>query len=106
MAVVAAIDMGPLNPDAGQALGMGDLLGEGVAVIEVARQGAGAEAELAARCEGVGGGKRDLHAALVPGLRLAFADALHLRRVQGVELVPPVRGSASDPRAVAAAAGR
>src|SRR5205085_686502 len=35
----------------------------------------------------VGGGERDLAPELVAGLRLALADALHLRRVQRVELV-------------------
>jgi hypothetical protein len=58
-----------------------------VAVIRVPRQGAGAEDELASWCDRVGGGDRNLHAELGAGLGLAFADALHLGRVQGVELV-------------------
>ena len=95
VAAVAAIDIGALDLDAGDPLGLGDLGGQGVAVIGVAGQGAGAEDELAARCGGVGGGDRDLHVELVAGLGLALADALHLRGVQGVELVAAVRGNAS-----------
>ncbi len=60
-----------------------------MAVIGIARQGAGAEDELAAGCGRIGGGKRDLHAELVSGLRLALADALHLRSMQRIQLVPP-----------------
>src|SRR3712207_5685130 len=52
VAAVAAVDIGALDPDAGEALGPGDLRGQGAAVVGVARQGAGAEDELPAggRC--------------------------------------------------------
>src|SRR3712207_4015707 len=56
-------------------------------VVGVARQGAGAEDELAAGGQRVRGGDRDLHPELEAGVRLALADALHLGRVQRVELV-------------------
>src|SRR3712207_5933705 len=78
VATVAAIHVGALDPDAGEALGLGDLGGEGVPVVGVARQGPGAEDELAAWGLGVGGGDRELHAKLVAGVCLALADALHL----------------------------
>src|ERR687889_37351 len=50
---------GTLDPGAGDALGLGDLGGEGGAVVRVAGQGPGAEDELAARGHGVGGDDRD-----------------------------------------------
>src|SRR3712207_1923566 len=87
VATVALIDVGTLDFDAGDAFGLGDLDGQGVAVIGVAGKGAGAEDELPARPHGVGGGDRDFHAELEARVRLALADALHLRGVQGVELV-------------------
>ena len=62
VAAVAAVDIGALDFDAGDVLGLGDLGGQGMAVIGVAWQGAGAEHELATGCDGVGGGDRDLHA--------------------------------------------
>ncbi len=57
VATVAAIDIGALDFDAGDALGLGDLLGEGVTVIGIARERAGAEDELPARGLGVGRGE-------------------------------------------------
>ena len=91
VAAVAAVDIGALDCDAGDRLGLGDLGGQGVAVIGVARQGAGAEDELATGVRGVGGGDRDLHAELVARPGLALADALDLGCVQRVELVAILR---------------
>src|SRR5215217_2506863 len=48
MAAVAAIDIGALDGDASEALGLGDLGGHGVTVIGIARQGPGAKDELPA----------------------------------------------------------
>src|SRR5690606_29085602 len=56
MAAIAAIDIGALDFDAGDALGLGDLGGKGVAIIGVARQASGAEHELPAGGEGIGRG--------------------------------------------------
>src|SRR5918997_620282 len=87
VAAIAPVDVGALDLDAGDALGLGDLGGQGVAIIGVAGQGAGAENELPAGRGRVGGGEGDLDPELEARLRLALADALHLRRVQRVQLV-------------------
>jgi hypothetical protein len=60
VAAVAAVDMGALDGDTCDALGLGDLGGQRVAVEGVARQGARAEHDLSARRWAVGGGERDL----------------------------------------------
>src|SRR5690242_6147270 len=46
------------------------------------------EHELAARSAGIGGDDRSLDAELIRSLRLAFADALDLWRLKGIELPP------------------
>jgi len=58
-AAVAAVDMGALDPGAGDALGPGDLRGQRMPVMGIARQGAGAEEELPSGCDRVGGGEGD-----------------------------------------------
>src|SRR3712207_115321 len=56
VAAIATVDVGALDPDAGDALGLGDPVGEGVAVVGAARRRAGAEDEPAAGRDRVGGG--------------------------------------------------
>ena len=58
-----------------------------MAVEGVARQAAGADHELPARCRAIGGGERDLAAEFEARARLALADALHFRGVQRVDLL-------------------
>src|SRR5438128_11514081 len=83
---IALVDIDPLDCPAGQCLGFGDYLGQGVPVIGIARQRLGVEHELAALAAVIGGRDRDLAAELVGLMGLAFADALGLGRVPGVEL--------------------
>lgn len=87
MAAVAAVDIGALDSDAGDALGLGDLCCQYVAVEGVARQAARTDHELPAKCGAVGGGERDLAAELKACAGLALADALHLWGVQGIDLL-------------------
>ena len=86
MADVALVDIGALDLDAGQCLGLGEDAGQGVTIIRPALEGLGVEYELTAGGSGVGGGDRDLAAELVGLVCLAFGDALDLRGVQAVEL--------------------
>src|SRR3984893_15122529 len=67
---------------------IGDDGTERVAVIGVTVQRLGVQHELSAPGRGDRGDNRDLAAELVGGSGLAFADALHLRRVQRVDLGP------------------
>src|SRR6266576_2909046 len=59
---------------------------ERVAIVGVSRQRLGVQHELTARGAGVGGDDRGLDAELVGGAGLAFADALDLGSVEGIEL--------------------
>jgi hypothetical protein len=59
---------------------------QGVTVVGIARQCLGLQHELAARGTGVGGDDRNLDAELVGRAGLAFANALDLRGVEGIEL--------------------
>lgn len=85
--LVAAIDIGPLDGNAGQALNLLDLPGEGVAILGIAGQRLAADDELAAGGARVGHRDRCLHPELVARPRLALGDAFHLGGVQGIELV-------------------
>jgi hypothetical protein len=73
VAAVAAIDIGALDGDAGDALGLGDLVGQRVAVEGVARQAARAEHDLSTGRWAIGGRQRDLHAEFEAGAGLALA---------------------------------
>jgi hypothetical protein len=86
--VVAAIPLVDVAPDFDTAgrLDVGDGRLQRMAVERIAVQGAGVQHELPALRLGHRGGDRDLAAELVGCSRLAFADALDLRRVQGVDL--------------------
>jgi hypothetical protein len=57
-----------------------------VTVVGIARQRFGLQHELAARGTGIGGDDRDLDAELVGRTGFAFADALDLRCMEGIEL--------------------
>src|SRR4029077_7829324 len=59
---------------------------ERVAIVGVSRQRLGVQHELTARGADVGGDDRGLDAELVGGAGLAFADALDLESVEGIEL--------------------
>ena len=93
VAAIAAIDIGAGDGNAGDPLDLLDLAGQDVAIIRVARPALHAEDELTAGCSGVGGGNRDLHAELEAGPGFPLADALHLGRVQGIELVGTAVGA-------------
>ena len=102
VAAVALVGVDPLDLAAGERLGFLDHLGQGMAVVRVARQGFGVEHEPAALCPPVGGGDRHLHAELVGLVGLALADALGLRGVPGVELAAaPVLALVADPHGLA-----
>ena len=81
VALIALVDVGPLDLAAGQGLGFLDGLSQGVAVVGIAGQRLGMEDELAALAAPVGGGERNLDAELVGLGGLSLADALDLRRV-------------------------
>ena len=87
VAAIAAVDIGAGDGNAGDPLDLLDLAGQGVAVIGISRPALHAENELTAGCGGVGGGDGDLHAEFEARPGLALADALHLGRVQGIELI-------------------
>ena len=89
--LVAAVDISPLDGDAGQALDLLDLPGQGMAVIGVAGQCLHADDELAAGGARVGDRDRCLHPELVAAPRLALGDAFHLGSVQGIKLVRAAR---------------
>jgi len=87
VALVATIDIGALDGDAGEALDLLDLAAEGVAVIGISGQRLHADDELTAGSACVGHRDRCLHPELVARPRLALGDAFHLGGVQGIELV-------------------
>ena len=67
-------------------MGVLDDFTQGVTVIGFAGQRPGVQHELAARGTGVGGDDRDLDAELVRRAGLAFADALGLGGMEGIQL--------------------
>ena len=88
--VVAAI--AAVGDDAGEAcadlrLDLRNYGRQRVAVVRVARQRLGVGDELAALGAMERGGERDLDAELVRPMRLAFADAFDLGRVQRIDLL-------------------
>ena len=94
---VSLVGVGSFDFPAGELPGFLDDFGQGMAIIWIAGQGLGVEHELAALAATVGGGDRDLDAELVGLVRLAFADALGLRRWPG----DPNVGLPERPRRVA-----
>ena len=86
MADIALVDIGALDLDAGQGLGLGEDAGQGVTIIGSSVEGLGVQHELAAGRPGICRGDRDLAAELVGLVCLALGDALDLRGVQAVEL--------------------
>src|SRR4029079_14396282 len=84
---IAPIHVGPLHRAAGEALNLLDLSAQRVSVIRIAGQRSDPKHELPAVRSGVGDRERELDAKLKAGPRLAFGDALHLGRVQGIDLV-------------------
>jgi hypothetical protein len=96
VAAIAAVDIGTPDRPAGEPGDLVELAGEAVAVVGVARQGPRAERELASRPAGVGDGEGGLDAELVSGARLAAGDALHFRRMEGVELAGIARALVAD----------
>jgi hypothetical protein len=86
VSAVSLVDIGPLDLASGEALGVLEGGRQSVAVVGIARQCLGLQHELAARGTGVGGDDRDLDAELVGRTGFAFADALDLRCMEGIEL--------------------
>lgn len=78
VADVALVDIGSLDLDAGQRVGLDEDGSQGMAAIGASMEGLGVEHQLAAGGFGVGGGDRDFAAELVGLMRLAFGDALDL----------------------------
>src|SRR3954452_21056414 len=72
---------------AGEALNLLDLSAQRVTIIRIAGQRSDPKHELSPFSPSVGDRERELDAKLVAGPRLAFGDALHLGRVQGIDLV-------------------
>ena len=87
VALVAAIDIGALDSNAGQALDLLDLPGQGTAVVGTAGQCLHSDDELAAGGACVGDRNRCIHSELVAGSRLTLGDAFDLGHVQGAKLV-------------------
>src|SRR5262249_51518744 len=83
---VSLVDIGALDLASGEPFGGFNDGAEGVAIVGVSRQRLGVQHELTARGAGVGGDDRGLDAELVGGAGLAFADALDLGSVEGIEL--------------------
>src|SRR5215469_18249492 len=81
---VSLVDIGALDLAPGEPFGGFNDGVEGVAIVGVSRQRLGVQHELTARGAGVGGDDRGLE--LVGGAGLAFADALDLGSVEGIEL--------------------
>jgi hypothetical protein len=74
--------MGALDPAAGTLLRFLDDDSQRMPIVWVAGERLGMQDQLPAGRAGVGGDDRHFNAELVRGLRLAFADALDLGRVQ------------------------
>ena len=86
VAAITLVDMDAAGLNAGLLLQLGDDRPQRVAVERVAMQGFGVQHKLAAFGLGRRGGDRYLAAELVRRPRFAFADALHLRGVQRIDL--------------------
>src|ERR1700730_6438850 len=86
MTAIPLVDIAALDLAAGEFLSLLDDLAQGMSVVWVARQRLGMQHELAARGAGVGGDDRNLDAELVRRAGFAFADALGLRGMEGIEL--------------------
>ena len=87
MAAIALVDDEPFDGRTDLLFDVGNHFFEGVAVIGIARHGAGMGDELAAGRVIERGGDGDLHAELVRLVRLALGDASDLRRAQGINLL-------------------
>lgn len=81
-AAASLIGMGALDPAAGKLLRFLDDDSQRMPIVWVAGERLGMQDQLPAGRAGVGGDDRHFNAELVRGLRLAFADALDLGRVQ------------------------
>ncbi len=86
VAAVSLVDIGPLDRTAGERPGAVDDAPQGVAVVRVIGHWAGVQHKQAAGSPAVVGDDGGLHAELVGRGGLAFADALHLRGMEGIEL--------------------
>src|SRR5579864_4000692 len=86
MAAVSLVDIGALDRTAGECLGAVNDVAEGVAVVGIVRQRPGMEHEQATGSPAVVGDDGGLDAELVRRGGLSFADALHLRGMEGIKL--------------------
>jgi len=88
VSAISFVDIGALDRAAGERLGLGALddVAQGVTVIRAARQCFGVQHEQATWRLAVIGDDGGLHTEFVRRSRLAFADALDLRGVEGIEL--------------------
>src|SRR3954452_14609157 len=86
MAAVSLVDISPLDRTAGERLGAVNDVPQGVTVVRVVGQRPGVQHEQAAGSPAVVGDDGGLDAELVRRGGLAFADALHLRGMEGIEL--------------------
>src|SRR5947208_9992596 len=83
---ISLVDIGTLDLTAGKPFGVFDHDAQRVAIIGVARQRFGVQHELAAWRASIGGSDRGLDAELVGCAGLAFANALDLGSVEGIQL--------------------
>ena len=88
VAAISCIGVEPFDRIADELLDRRNDAGQRMAVIGIARQRLRVDDELAALAVLEGGGDTDLDAELVGLVRLALADALHLGRMQAVDLGP------------------
>lgn len=75
MPAVAAVDIGALDRDAGHALDLRNVAGEGMTIERVTLQGVHAQDQLPTFVTAVGDCDRGLDPALVAGANLALGDA-------------------------------
>src|SRR5215207_4552833 len=86
MAAVSLVDIGALDRAAGEPLGGFHDVAESVAVVRIIGQRPGVQHEQATGSPAVVGDDGGLHAEFVRCAGLAFADALHLRGMEGIKL--------------------
>src|SRR5215471_20333320 len=86
VAAISFVHIRAFDGTAGESLGVRDDGRERVAVVGVAGQRLGMQDELATGGARIGGHDRHFDAELVGGTGLAFADALSLGRMEGIEL--------------------
>src|SRR5438045_4175100 len=86
VAAVSLVDIGPLDRTAGECLGAVDDVPQGVTVVRVIGQRPGVQHEQATGSPAIVGDDGGLDAELVRRGGLAFADALHLRGMEGIKL--------------------